>query len=124
MPAMVRILVVMAIVLSAFAQITMKCGMSMPQIQKALASMRYVDMAWAVGCNPRVLCGLLMYAGSMVFWLFVLARLEVSQAYPFVGLGIVVTSAFGFLFLGETMTPYKIAGTVLVALGIGLLACK
>jgi multidrug transporter EmrE-like cation transporter len=119
-----RILVIVAIALSAFAQITLKYGMSRPQVQKALESMHYPALATAVCLNAGVVGGLVMYVGSMAFWLFVLAEMDVSQAYPFVGLGILLTSFFGYFFLGESMNTYKIAGALLVASGIILLSFK
>ena len=62
------------------------------------------------------------YALGAVVWLLVLARLPLSAAYPFVGLGFVLTMAIGLFALGEQLTPGRIAGTILIAAGCVLVA--
>lgn len=117
-----RLLVLMAVSLSALAQIALKYGMAKPQVQKALASLQYTEIAWAIGTNPGVICGLVIYAGSMMLWLLVLAQLDVSQAYPFVGIGFALTTILGYFLFGESMNIYRIAGTIVVGIGIMLLS--
>ncbi|MBF5095572.1 EamA family transporter [Azospirillum sp. INR13] len=58
----------------------------------------------------------------MVVWLAVLAKVEVTMAYPFVGLGFLVTLALGVLLLGESMSLTRLIGTLLVVLGVVLTA--
>jgi multidrug transporter EmrE-like cation transporter len=52
----------------------------------------------------------------------VLARTELSQAYPFVGLGIVLTSLFGYLLFNDTLSPTRLMGTAVVMAGVILVA--
>ncbi len=66
--------------------------------------------------------GLFLYGLSAVVWLFVLARLDVSVAYPFVALGFLVTMALGCLLFGEAFTVRKVLGTLIVMLGVYLVA--
>lgn len=114
--------VLTSVVLSALAQITMKFGMSRPTVQSVFHGSDRIDLIWTVGTSPGVLGGLALYVLSVVFWLTVLARLDVSQAYPFVGLGFLITMTFGFLFLGEPLGLQKVVGTALVAAGVFLVA--
>ena len=72
--------------------------------------------------HPWVFLGLAMYGGAALVWLLVLSRIEVSLAYPFVGLGFLVTMVLAWLFLGETVSVPRIAGTLLIAAGIVVLA--
>ncbi|EGL53322.1 hypothetical protein MAMP_00820 [Methylophaga aminisulfidivorans MP] len=58
----------------------------------------------------------------MVFWLYVLTRVDVSRAYPFVGLGFIGTMLFAHFFLQEPITIQKLAGTLLIVSGVVLLA--
>lgn len=72
--------------------------------------------------RPGIIGGLACYALSVVVWVTVLSRAEVSFAYPFLGLGFVfVTFASAFL-LGETISTQRLAGTALIALGVAVLA--
>ena len=72
--------------------------------------------------NPWVLGGLFMYGLSAALWLLVLARTDVSVAYPFVGLGFILTLAAGAFLLGEQVTMVRVLGTVLVAAGVIMVA--
>jgi multidrug transporter EmrE-like cation transporter len=118
----VRILILSAVALSAFAQIALKHGMSRPEVQKALASMQYPKVIIEIVANSGVICGILMYVAGMVLWLFVLAKIDVSQAYPFVGIGFVITMSLGYLLFGETLSIYRISGALFVAIGIMLIS--
>jgi multidrug transporter EmrE-like cation transporter len=59
---------------------------------------------------------------SVGFWLIVLSRLEVSKAYPFVGLGFILTMLFAYVFLNEPITAMKLVSTSFVFLGIILVS--
>jgi drug/metabolite transporter (DMT)-like permease len=72
--------------------------------------------------SPLVLAGLGLYGIGAVLWLFVLARAPLSLAYPFVGLGFILTMLAGALYLGENVTPMRIAGTLLIAFGCVMVA--
>lgn len=115
-------LVLASVAMSALAQILLKFGMSSPVVQQALALDRRAEAALAILASPGVAGGLALYGLGAMVWLFVLARVDVSQAYPFVGLGFLVTMALGALLLGEQVGPVRILGTVLVAVGTVLVA--
>lgn len=115
-------LMLASVLLSALAQIVLKAGMSSRGVQTALATASRFETAWVVGTNPYVIGGLAMYGLGAALWLLVLARLDVSLAYPFVALGFVVTMAFGIIFLGEAVSGLRVAGTLMVAVGVFLIA--
>ncbi|MEX1034581.1 MAG: SMR family transporter [Sneathiella sp.] len=52
-----------------------------------------------------------------MLWVWVLSKVDLSIAYPFVGIGFVVTMLFGILLLNENVTPMRIIGTVLIVGG-------
>jgi drug/metabolite transporter (DMT)-like permease len=72
--------------------------------------------------NKYILLGLTCYGLSMLFWLYVLTKVDVSRAYPFVGLGFIGTMLFAYYFLHEPVTVQKLIGTFLVVSGVVLLA--
>lgn len=116
-------LIVVSVALSSLAQITLKSGMSTQGVQRALAEdAGAFGLCWTLVTNPFVVAGLGMYGLGAVMWLFVLARLEVSLAYPFVGLGFIMTMLFGALILGEQLNAWRIAGTLLVVAGVVIIA--
>ena len=70
--------------------------------------------------RPGVLGGLALYGIGTVVWLRALARTELSQAYPFVGLGFVLTAALGYVLFNEALGPSRLIGTALVIAGVFL----
>jgi drug/metabolite transporter (DMT)-like permease len=115
-------LILISVSCSALAQISLKQGMSVPAVQTALGGGRTVTITLAVASSPMVWLGLFLYGFSALVWLFVLARIDVSVAYAFVALGFLLTMALGSLLLGEPLTLSKLSGTLLVVLGVWLVA--
>jgi drug/metabolite transporter (DMT)-like permease len=111
-------LVLVSVLLSSIAQIVLKEGMSSVTIQLAGAEGVNMRMALAIALNLKVLCGLLIYFASAAVWLFVLARIAVGLAYPFVGLGFVVTMLLAWLIRGEIPSMAQIIGTLTICLGV------
>lgn len=111
-----------SVAMSAFAQVLLRFGMSRASVQAALAEGGAWSVAWTIGTTPAVIGGLALYGFGAVVWLFVLARVPVSFAYAFVSLGFLLTMALGCLLLGEPLTARKLAGTLLVASGVWLVA--
>lgn len=116
------ILILTSVSCSALAQISLKHGMSQAAVQASLATGGVPHIVIAVATTSTVLLGLALYGFSAALWLFVLARLDVSLAYAFVALGFLLTMTLGCVLLGEPLTLHKCGGTVLVALGIWLVA--
>ena len=62
--------------------------------------------------------GMACYAVSIVVWLFVLSRLQVSLAYPFQAAGYILGSVIAWIFLGEVVKPINMLGLVLIFFGL------
>lgn len=72
--------------------------------------------------RPGIVGGLSCYALSVVLWISVLSRAEVSFAYPFLGIGFVLVTFASAFLLGEAISAQRIAGTALIAFGVAILA--
>ena len=115
-------LVLVSVLLSSVAQIVLKGGMSSPGVGAASAGQFNLAMVRTIALNPKVLFGLFLYFASAAVWLFVLARIDVGLAYPFVGIGFIVTMLLAWAIYGEVPTPGRIAGTLLICAGVVVLA--
>lgn len=118
----VFMLVLASVLMSAFAQIALKSGMSTPAVAAASAEGLTWLMVRTVAVSPFVLLGLFLYFASAAVWLLVLARVDVGLAYPFVGLGFVVTVLLAWGLRGEEPTAGRIAGALIICLGVVVLA--
>ncbi|HYM29822.1 MAG TPA: EamA family transporter [Candidatus Cybelea sp.] len=122
MNATILALILASVTCSAIAQISLKFGMSGARMQSAIATHDGWRIAISAATDPAVVGGLALYALGAVVWLAVLARVEVSQAYPFVGLGFLFTMALGMILLGDAVNALRICGTLLVVAGVYLVA--
>ena len=72
--------------------------------------------------NPWVLSGILATFLAGVSWMLTMTKFEISYAYPFVSLNYLLVLAAGFMLFNETISTAKILGSVLVILGIVVIA--
>ncbi len=113
-------LILAGVLLNAMAQITLKMGMrSIGHFNFRLENLGSVGLA--VATSPYVLAGLICYVVSVVIWLLVLSRVEVSYAYPLLSVGYIVTALAGYLWLHEAMGPMRWTGIVVICLGVWLI---
>jgi drug/metabolite transporter (DMT)-like permease len=116
----VLLLILSTVTMSACAQLALKLGMSGDVARAPRGSA--IEFVLAVAGSPSIWIGLSIYAASMVLWLWVLARTDLSLAYPFVGISFVIIMFFGAVVLHESVSPARIAGTLLIAAGCLLVA--
>jgi len=55
-------------------------------------------------------------------WLIVLAKAEVSYAYPLISLGYVFTAILARLLFGEAVSATRMVGILVTCLGVFLIA--
>lgn len=115
------ILILLSVGLSALAQIAMKAGVSGASVSSASGLMgSYLAML----TSPRVLLGLACYGLGALIWLRVLTMMDVSQAYPFVAVGFVLTMVLGFILLGETPHLTRLLGAGFILVGVWLVGMR
>jgi drug/metabolite transporter (DMT)-like permease len=115
------ILILLSVGLSAIAQIAMKAGVSGVSTQ---ASASVLGSYMAMLTAPKVLFGLACYGLGALIWLRVLSMMDVSQAYPFVAVGFVLTMGLGFVLLGETPHMTRMLGAGFILVGVWLVGMR
>mgnify|MGYP000010997486 CR=1 FL=1 len=111
-------LILVSVALSAAAQIAFKFGVSSDSGQWTHTLLGTL----AKLVTPGVLIGLALYALGTLLWLTALGRVELSQAYPFVGIGFVLTTIAGWWIFGDQISVQRATGIALVVGGIVLVA--
>ena len=113
-------LILCGVLLNAAAQLALKQGMR---------QIGYFDftfgnipqVVWAVAANGYIWSGLTCYVVSVVVWLLVLSRVEVSYAYPLLSVGYIVTACAGWLFFQESLSLTRLLGIAVICLGVFLI---
>jgi drug/metabolite transporter (DMT)-like permease len=63
----------------------------------------------------------IVMTGGLVAWLLSLTGLDISKAYPLLGLSFVITTAASAVFLGEHVGAYRWVGVALISLGSAIM---
>ncbi len=109
--------ILISVAAGAIGQILLKSGMNrMGSITLSVGSMPETLLRLAL--NPYVVGGLFLYASGTVFWLAALSRVDLSYAYPFASMSYILMLAAAWQLFGETITPLRIVGTLIIAAGV------
>jgi len=109
----------LSILLGSFAQVFLKQGM---RVVGTVTLTDFVESPGRFLSVPWLYLGGASYAASLVLWLVVLSKTELSRAYPMVSLGYLVTFALGAILFRESISIPKVCGLLLIMVGVVLLA--
>mgnify|MGYP003967225183 FL=1 len=79
-------------------------------------------LAFSMLLNPYIIISLVLTLLAGVTWMIAMTKFEISYAYPFTLLGLVLVTIFSVIFFGESINAYKIIGIVVIVLGIILIS--
>jgi multidrug transporter EmrE-like cation transporter len=113
------LLILVSVLLTSGSQILLKYGMTRPAVKLALADQASPLVSFqAIATSPAVLMGMTFFGLSAVLWLFVLAKIPLSTAYPFIAIGIIITVVAGRFLFAEPVSLFKLFGIALVIVGV------
>ncbi len=111
------ILILIGVVLNTIAQILLKVGMGRIG-HFHLDTANFWPVATQIITSLPIWGGLACYGVSLAVWLVVLSRVQVSWAYPLASIGYVVTALAAHFWLGEQVTPMRMAGIAVIMIGV------
>ncbi|KTQ96821.1 transporter [Aureimonas ureilytica] len=106
---------------NAAAQICLKYGM-MQLGPLSFAGVNPILKILQIVFSPFVFIGLLTFVVSMASHLFVLSKVELSYAYPFLSLAYVVVAFAAWALFGEEMSFARVGGIALICVGTVFIA--
>jgi drug/metabolite transporter (DMT)-like permease len=101
----------------AVGQILLKIGMSQSVNKPTL-----LEIAKIMFSEPRVFCGLILFALNTILYLRVLQEYPLSLVYPMIAFSYVVVTFLSWLLLGESIPPLRVLGLMVIIGGVLLLA--
>ncbi len=113
-------LIALSISTGVAGQTAIKLGVSQPQAAGHTASL--LSLVTLILGSPWVLLGLTLYGIGAVAWIAVLARLDLSLAYPLLALNFVLITLSSRLILGETVPTMRWVGMLVICAGIVIVA--
>jgi multidrug transporter EmrE-like cation transporter len=113
-------LILLSVAAGVAGQTVIKMGVSQPGASEAAGNL--VTLVLMIVRSPLVLLGLFLYGLGALAWIAVLARLDLSMAYPFLALNFVLVTLVSRLFLEEPVPAMRWAGILVICGGILLVA--
>lgn len=114
-------LILLGVFLNTTAQLMLKAGMSQIGYFEFTLSNAF-PIALRVMANLPIIGGLTLYVVSVVVWLLVLSRVEVSFAYPMISIGYILNAIAAYYFFGEPLTSMRMLGIFVIISGVYLVA--
>lgn len=114
-------LILLGVLLNTAAQLMLKAGMSqIGHFEFSFANALPIGIK--VAGNLPILTGLSMYVMSVVVWLLVLSRVQVSFAYPMLSIGYIVNAFAANYLFGEPLSSMRMLGIFIIITGVYLVA--
>lgn len=115
------VFILFTVLTNAAAQLMLKQGMlSLGPISFTADTM--IARIFQILFNPWVFAGLTTFAISMASHLYVLSKVELSFAYPFLSLAYVAVAVFAYFVFREDLNSWRIAGIAFICVGTVLIA--
>lgn len=114
-------LILIGVLLNAAAQLLLKAGMTrIGEFEFQLSNA--IPIGLQVASNIPILLGLAAYVISVLVWMMVLSRVDVSLAYPMVSLGYIINAIAAYLLFNEPLSALRIGGIFVILMGVFMVA--
>lgn len=113
--------IAITVLCTVFGQLLIKKGMLEIGAAPGRTAM-LPDFLWRTFTNYKVLLGLAAAVVAAVSWTVAVSRSDLSFAYPFMGLAIVLVLAISPAMFGESVSLMRWVGVLVVCVGLWLSA--
>ena len=113
------VLILLSVLLNCAAQLLIRKGML---IEGEVGMQNMLSHIGSMITNVWLWGAMLCYALSILLWMSVLSKVEVSYAYPFLSVGYVVSAVAGYALFNENLSPIRIAGIIVICIGVILIS--
>lgn len=112
------------VLLTVYSQIVFKWRMLQLGSEHINPISNHSKLILTVLFDPFILSGYISAFLVSILWIFVLKNFQLSYAYVFLSLPLVLVSVLSYFIFGENLDNYKIFGMVLIVLGILIVGIK
>ncbi|MCR4267739.1 EamA family transporter [Nitratireductor sp. ZSWI3] len=113
--------ILFTVMTNAAAQLMLKYGM-MTFGPLTFAGVNPILKILQIVFSPWIFAGLCTFVISMASHLYVLSKVDLSFAYPFLSLAYVAVAVFAYFLFKEDLNAYRIGGIALICVGTVLIA--
>ncbi len=110
-----QILLLLDVLLTVIGQLLLKKGMGQYHDFRLMQILKLIR-------NKAVIIGIIAYATSLLLWLIVLSKLELSYAYPMISLNYFFIALFSKLIFKEHVSKKRWLSIFVIVLGVILVS--
>ena len=114
------VLILLSVTLNCLAQVLMKAGMLKIGVVDSIGT--FFEKLPLLIITPSLVIALAFYVLSLLLWIVVLSKVDVSFAYAFSSLGFVFVTSLGWFCFDEHISSVRILGICLICTGVVLVA--
>ena len=118
---MVFFLILVGVFLNTAAQLLLKAGVGQIGYFE-FNTTNIFPIGLKMISNFPILAGLVVYVASVIVWLLVLSRAQVSYAYPLLSIGYVVNAVAAYYLFGEPMSVVRMTGIFVIIAGVFIIS--
>jgi len=107
----------LAIFFAVVSQLIVKWKMSMFSFDDYETWQEKYALAFSMLLDPYIIVSLILTLLAGVTWMIAMTKFEISYAYPFTLLGLVLVTIFSVVLFSESVNVYKLGGIALIILG-------
>ena len=111
-------LILLSISIAVTGQILLKIGIHRIGVSGIGSMKTLISLFSGIIRSPMVLTGLFLYFISAAIWLVILSTVDLSFAYPFIGLSYVLVLVLSKFILKEEVNPIRWAGAFIITVGV------
>ncbi len=118
------ILITVTIIFTVFAQLILKVGADTFYFPSGFTFSEIMKMTALNLSNVYVIGSIVLTLVAGLSWILVVQNMPLSRAYPIMSLNYVSIYILSWLLFNEQLSPFSIAGVVLIVMGTCLLGFK
>ena len=116
------LLILLSISIAVTGQVLLKIGIDRIGVNGIGSMKALTGLFSGIIRSPMVLTGLFLYFISAAIWLVILSTVDLSFAYPFIGLSYVIVLILSKFILKEEVNPLRWAGAFIITVGVVIIS--
>ena len=113
------LLIFTSVLMNCVGQLLMRKGML---LVGEVGNHPFLHTAGLMLTNIWLWVAMFCYGVSVIVWMIVLSKVEVSYAFPLGSIGYVLVALAGYAFLGEQVSLMRIVGILVICFGVVLVS--
>lgn len=112
------LIIILSVFFSSSSQLLLKKGAESLIIPTDFSTNTVIQLITDMITNIYLVSGVIFQVVALLVWIYVLKKVDVSYAYPFISIGFVFVVVMGNLIYNEPVSTTKMLGCLIICLGV------